>query len=79
MKIVSQRNPMKTRVLALLRAGKITVPQAARKAQVPVSAIVGWCRLHHVALPAEYAGHTHRPKPEVPGEASAMWDRLGGA
>lgn len=62
-RIVAQRNPHKTKILMLVRKGKITVPEAARRAQVPISAIVGWCRIHKVPLPPKYEDHTHRPTP----------------
>lgn len=65
MRIVSQRNPMKGKVLSMLRRKKITIPTAARRAGVPISAIVGWCRLHKIALPTEYENYTHRQPPGI--------------
>jgi hypothetical protein len=56
LRIVSQTNPLKRKVLTELRRNKITVEQAARKAAVPVSGILGWMRLAKITIPEKHAG-----------------------
>ncbi len=56
-------NPHKARVLAQLRAGKIGVKRAATLAGVPISGIVGWCKLENIPLPEQYL-QPRRPRPE---------------
>jgi hypothetical protein len=60
LRITSATNPLKRKVLAELRRKKITVEQAARKASVPVSGILGWMRLAKIAIPEKHAGPRRR-------------------
>lgn len=52
--IRSATNPRKAEVLKQLRKGKLTVEQAAKLADVPVSGIVGWAKLAKIPLPEKY-------------------------
>ena len=62
LRITSATNPLKRKVLAALRRNKITVEQAARKAAVPVSGILGWMRLAKITIPEKHAGPRRNPK-----------------
>lgn len=55
-------NPQKRDVLANLKKGKITIPQAAKRADVPISGIVGWMRLAGLEIPDEYNQPRRRPR-----------------
>lgn len=56
------QNTYKHEVLIKLRAGTMTIPQAAKRAQVSVSAICGWCRLHGIELPDEFNQPRRKPR-----------------
>lgn len=47
-------NHRKRKAIANVRAGKMTVPQAARFAGVPLSGMVGWLKLAKIEIPADY-------------------------
>lgn len=53
-RIVSQINYKKREAIAKVRAGKMTIPKAARFAGVPISGMVGWLRIAGVRIPDEF-------------------------
>lgn len=56
------QNPRKAEVLLKLRAGTMTIPQAAKYAGIAVSAICGWCRIYGIAIPDEFNQPRRRPR-----------------
>lgn len=67
------RNARRATVLRALKAGRTTVPEAARDANVSVMAIVAWARLAGIQLPEEYASMRHRrPRSDEPMSAAEI-------
>jgi len=58
-------NPHKAAALRQLRAGEITIPQAAKLTGAPVSGVIGWMRLARIAIPAEFDRPRRSPAAEV--------------
>jgi hypothetical protein len=50
----SAENPKKCEALAKLRRGKITVEQAAKLTEAPISGVIGWMKLAKIPIPEKY-------------------------
>ena len=59
-----QAQPGKRSILAKLRRGTLTIPKAAKLADVPISGVIGWMKLARIPIPPPY--NATRRKKDAP-------------
>ena len=63
---VARMNYRKREAIANVRSGKMTIPEAARFARVPLWGMVGWLKLAKVPVPPEFIQPHRQPRSAEP-------------
>jgi transposase-like protein len=67
-------NPHKREIVRKIKRGELTIPQAARRYDVPQSGVIGWLRMAGVKIPPEF-DRPRRERSETPLSAASMGRR----